>query len=145
MRVGDILRLSLSALRQQKVRSILTTLGVVFGTFVLVASVSINRGVQETILRESQKHGELQRVQVYSVDEPAPTEEIAVKGAMSEDKRQRLRKMIERREQRGSTPTIRIGLTPERLAELRKLEHVKSVMPITDLGARVSFRGRHSK
>src|SRR2546427_10183721 len=116
VRFGDILRLSLSALWQQKVRSILTTLGVVFGTFVLVASVSVNRGVQETILRESQKHGELQRVQAYSVDEPAPTEQIAVKGAMTEDKRKRLRKTIERREQRGSTPTGRTGLTPRRLA-----------------------------
>ena len=59
MRFRDIVTLGLGALWQQKVRTILTTLGVVFGTFVLVTSLSINDGVQETIIREYSRHGEL--------------------------------------------------------------------------------------
>jgi len=39
VRLADILGLSLSALAQQKLRTLLTTLGVVCGTFVLVLSV----------------------------------------------------------------------------------------------------------
>ena len=39
MRVADILGFALSALRQQKMRAVLTTLGVVFGTLVLAAVV----------------------------------------------------------------------------------------------------------
>jgi putative ABC transport system permease protein len=144
VRFSDLLRLSLSALWQQKVRSILTTLGVIFGTFVLVASVSINRGVQETILRESQRHGELQRVQVFSTDEQKPAKEIEVKGVMSEEKRRRLRQMIERREEPRATVSVRVGLTPERLEQLRKLDHVTSVMPVTDLGVRVTLRGQRA-
>src|SRR5262249_1493191 len=129
---------------QQKARSILTTLGVIFGTFVLVASVSINRGVQETILRESQRHGELQRVQVFSTDEQKPAKEIEVKGVMSEEKRRRLRQIIERREEPRTTISVRVGLTPERLEQLRKLEHVTSVMPVTNLGVRVTLRGQRA-
>ena len=50
----DLLRLPIAALGQQKLRTCLTTLGVVFGAFVLAASLSIGEGVQETIDRESQ-------------------------------------------------------------------------------------------
>jgi len=38
----DLLRFSLASLGHQKMRTCLTTLGVVFGTFVLAASLSIN-------------------------------------------------------------------------------------------------------
>ena len=51
----DLLRLPLAALGQQKLRTCLTTLGVVFGAFVLAASLSIDEGVQQTIERESNK------------------------------------------------------------------------------------------
>jgi cell division protein FtsX len=39
--------LRLAALWQQKVRTALTTMGVVFGAFVLTASLSTNQGVQD--------------------------------------------------------------------------------------------------
>jgi putative ABC transport system permease protein len=65
MRVADLIGLSLGALRQQKVRTVLTTLGVVFGTFVLVVSLSLGDGVQRTIERESRRHANLRRVDVY--------------------------------------------------------------------------------
>ena len=55
MRWTDLLRLALAALGQQKTRTCLTTLGVIFGAFVLAASLSINEGVQQTIQRETSK------------------------------------------------------------------------------------------
>ena len=55
MRWTDLLRFSLTSLGHQKMRTCLTTLGVVFGAFVLAASLSINEGVQRTIEREASK------------------------------------------------------------------------------------------
>ncbi len=55
MRVDDLLILPLAALWQQKLRTLLTTLGVVFGAFVLAASLSIGIGVKTTIERESRR------------------------------------------------------------------------------------------
>ena len=57
MLVRDILGLPLSALWQQKVCTLLTTLGVVFGGFVLAASLSVGEGVQDTVRRESGRRG----------------------------------------------------------------------------------------
>jgi putative ABC transport system permease protein len=47
MRLSDMCLLRLAALWQQKVRTALTTMGVVFGAFVLTASLSTNQGVQD--------------------------------------------------------------------------------------------------
>ena len=60
VRFRDILWLSLEALSQQKVRTLLTGLGVVSGSFVLVVSLSLRQGVQDTILREISRFGDLQ-------------------------------------------------------------------------------------
>ena len=64
MRLTDLLTLPVAALWQQKVRTLLTTLGVVFGAFVLAASLSIGEGVQETLDRESRRVGIARRVEV---------------------------------------------------------------------------------
>ncbi|MCI0456095.1 MAG: hypothetical protein L0Z62_03835, partial [Gemmataceae bacterium] len=64
MRFRDILALALSALSQQKLRTALTTLGVVFGSVVLVISLSVRHGVNETVLREYSKFGELRWIDV---------------------------------------------------------------------------------
>ena len=65
MRGIDLLRFSLASLGQQKSRTCLTTLGVVFGAFVLAASLSINEGVQQTIRRESSKGDISRKVTVF--------------------------------------------------------------------------------
>jgi hypothetical protein len=87
VRLADILGLSLSALAQQKLRTLLTTLGVVFGTFTLVLSVSVGQGVQETITRESRRHDRLCTIEVWSSwmakASDVPAEALQVKGEMS--------------------------------------------------------------
>ncbi|MGZ3303282.1 MAG: hypothetical protein ACXWO3_19395 [Isosphaeraceae bacterium] len=47
---ADLLGLSASALRQQKVRTLLTLAGVVIGTFTLVVSLAVGRGVDRAIV-----------------------------------------------------------------------------------------------
>ena len=50
IRTADLLGLSASALRQQKVRTLLTLAGVVIGTFTLVVSLAVGRGVERAIV-----------------------------------------------------------------------------------------------
>ena len=50
MRFRDLVGLALSAMFLHKLRTFLTTLGVIFGSLVLLASLSIRHGVQETIV-----------------------------------------------------------------------------------------------
>ncbi|MGZ3488623.1 MAG: hypothetical protein ACXVBY_17380, partial [Isosphaeraceae bacterium] len=50
IRTADLLGLSASALRQQKVRTLLTLAGVVIGTFTLVVSLAVGRGVDRAIV-----------------------------------------------------------------------------------------------
>ena len=74
-------------------RALLATLGVIFGSFVLLASLSVGQGVQETIVRESHRSDYLRRIDVRpqwggrEVD--IPEEELQVKGQMSDAKRER--------------------------------------------------------
>src|SRR5436190_15780662 len=72
MRWRDILNLSISALWQQKVRTLLTMTGVLFGAFVLAASLAIGQGVQNAIARIVRENEILRRVEAYprwNVDE----------------------------------------------------------------------------
>ena len=64
MRVSDMCSLPLAALWQQKMRTGLTTMGVVFGSFVLAASLSTNQGVQDAIGREMGEGDMLRRLQI---------------------------------------------------------------------------------
>ena len=100
MRWIDLLRLPLASLGQQKLRTCLTTLGVVFGAFVLAASLSIDEGVQRTIERESSKGDASRKVTVspgWRAAETKAAEDVKVAGRMSPDRRERIRKVLAQR------------------------------------------------
>jgi putative ABC transport system permease protein len=130
VRFRDLLGLALFALWRHKLRTILTTLGVLFGTLVLVVSLSIRQGVQWTITRQVSKHAELRRIEVRP-GVPKPTGKVEpVKGRMSDARRHRLEE--EMRERYGGAmeiPPERL-LTPEKIKELTELEHVVRVEPV---------------
>lgn len=128
MRVTDLLGLPVAALWQQKSRTAMTTLGVVFGAFVLAASLSINQGVQQTIDRESRRGDVLRRINVYTRGGTAatPEKEVRVAGKMSEARRERIRQALAA-QHGGEKESVR--LTPEMLAKLAALKHVEAVMP----------------
>jgi putative ABC transport system permease protein len=134
MRFADLLGLSLGALRQQKARTVMTTLGVVFGAFVLVISLSLGQGVQRTIDIESRRNVQLRRVEVWpqwGAREPDSSEEqLQVQGRMSEEKRQRIRKALTERKQRFRPNAPRVILDRERLVALAAIEHVEAVTPL---------------
>lgn len=160
MRLTDLLTLPFAALWQQKSRTTLTTLGVVFGAFVLAASLSINEGVQQTIDRESRRGDVLRRIDfrpVWSVPAKAEeTKKIAVKGKMSQAKRERIRHALAAHNAMNSESQPAALLTSEMLRKLSEIEHVESVEPaVTQYGFAVfqdrseqtfinSARPRHS-
>jgi putative ABC transport system permease protein len=132
VRWTDLLRFSLAALGQQKMRTGLTTLGVVFGAFVLAASLSINEGVQQTIERESSKGDVSRKVTVlpdWRADETKAADEVKVAGRMSPDRRERIRKALTQRARQGRSGQ-EVKLTAERLETLARIPHVARMVPI---------------
>ena len=135
MRWIDLLRFPLASLGQQKMRTCLTTLGVVFGAFVLAASLSIDEGVQQTIQREANKGDALRKVTVSSgwrraVETAAAADDVKVAGRMSPERRERIRKVLAQRAKQSRFTQERISLTQDRLEKLSRIEHVRRTIPI---------------
>ena len=121
MRWIDLLRFPLAWLGHQKMRTCLTTLGVIFGAFVLAASLSINEGVQRTIERESSKGDISRKVTVSSRSRAVETkakEDVKVAGRMSPGRRERIRKVLAERARQGNSDWEQVNLTQERLKAL---------------------------
>jgi putative ABC transport system permease protein len=142
VRLGDLLGLPLAALWQQKTRTVLTTLGVVFGSFVLAASLSIGQGVQDTFERETHRSDVLReiRIQPQFGDSKANAKPVEVKGQMSDARRERMREALTaRRRNMAASP---IPLTRGRLDELSRLPHVEAVVPQSWQGGYAVLRER---
>ena len=124
MRAGDVFGLALQAMRQRKVRTALTVVGVSIGCFVLITSLSVGQGVQEVILGQLRKQDQLRRIVVWpggGKQGEVPPAELEVPGEMSEARRERLREAIRKRwqaPQRVAPP----GLKP---AQVEALEHLR--------------------
>jgi putative ABC transport system permease protein len=121
-------RLALFALLRHKVRTLLTVLGVLFGTLVLVISLSIRQGVQETVVRQVGKFVDLRRIEVHAQSGKAKRLPPPA-GRMSDARRERLRQESERRQGRHNAPPEN-RLTPQHLRELAGLDHVTRVYPL---------------
>jgi putative ABC transport system permease protein len=132
VRLTDLLVLPLAALWQQKLRTILTTLGVVFGAFVLAASLSIGQGVQETIDRESRRNEISRKVDVFprwnAVDSRAEPD-VQVEGTMKPERRERIRLALAQRERPDRPAMALVGLSRDRLDKLAALPHVARLIP----------------
>jgi putative ABC transport system permease protein len=143
VRFNDVLWLSLSALYQQKARTLLTTLGVLLGTHVLIVSLAVGRGVQNAVQREFARHGQLRKIEVWPGVKPAeseiPAAELAVHGDMSDEKRERIRQTIIRRWNWKNLRRPRVPLDQERIKALAKIEHVVSVVPYAHDNCRIHY------
>jgi putative ABC transport system permease protein len=129
----DLLRLPLASLGQQKLRTCLTTLGVVFGAFVLAASLSIDEGVQRTIEREANKGDALRKVTVsqgWRAAQTTAADDVKVAGRMSPDRRERIRKVLALFARPGRSDEDRVRLTQDRLEKLSQIAHVARMIPL---------------
>ncbi len=134
MRWRDILGLSISALWQQRARSLLTLLGVLFGAFVLAASLAIGQGVQNAIEKFARQNEAIRRVEVWPRWESEPdmsaTQPTTVPGDMSDARRKRLQRAIAKYESSTRVRKDRVLLTPDVLKKLAALPHVESAVPL---------------
>ncbi|HEV3235569.1 MAG TPA: ABC transporter permease, partial [Gemmataceae bacterium] len=131
MRFADVIRFALGALRQQKVRTALTLLGVSVGAFVLVASLSISIGVQEVINKEFRRNDQLKRITIWggrAEKVVIPEKELEIQGDVDEAKKKRLQESI-RKQLVSRYARPKSALTTDRLNEIRQLNHVASVFP----------------
>jgi putative ABC transport system permease protein len=143
MRFADVIGLSLGALWQQKGRTVMTTMGVVFGAFVLVVSLSLGQGVQETIQRESHRNAYIRRIDIWP-EWQAKASDLTpgqIKGEMSEEKRQRLQAAMAQERQRFAVRGPRTPLNAECLRSLANLEHVSAVNPLVEQVLRAGLDG----
>jgi putative ABC transport system permease protein len=148
VRFRDVLGLALAALFRQKVRTTLTTLGVVLAAIVLVASLSARVGIQDTIIREYSRLGDLRRIEVRpnyaSVKVHVPARVTTIRGSMSEARRQRLRQQAVARwpETEGQVSRPRAILDRACLETLAKLDGVRAVEPALVHQCLVSRKGK---
>ncbi len=149
IRTADLLGLSASALRQQKVRTSLTLAGVVIGTFTLVVSLAVGRGVDRAIVSLFHEDDRLRRVSVMPKYQPAagdiPSADREPKGAMSEAKRQRIRKAIVRDWGRTHGQKRKVPLTSSMVETLRSLERIEAAEPSVYLWTRTKFEGKSER
>ncbi len=149
MRTLDLIAFGLSALRRQKVRAALTLLGVVIGTATLVISISVGEGVKAAIDEQFRKDDRLRQVSVFPSSDGAedstenvPEPVLQVNGAMSEAKRERIRKLKIARYKRENSISSPKPLTPERVEQIRRLPHVEDVIPELDEFGRCFLEGK---
>jgi putative ABC transport system permease protein len=132
MRFADIFWLASSATRQQPGRTILSVIGVVVGSLMLVFSLAAQRGIKEAVLRVFSESDEMRRIEIWpenkTPESEIPPKEIEVVGKISADKRARIRKaLIEKWQQEHYQSTV--GITREKLRELESMPHVAKVIP----------------
>lgn len=146
MRISDVGRLAFLALWQRKLRTLLTTVGVAVGSFVLITSLSLGEGVQEVLLGQLRKQDQLRRVLVWPGGHTIPktkVEEVEVPGMMSEGRRERLREAFRRRfigPPTGKPPPP--GLTSAEVEALTRMEHVEAVTPAFSWSGTVGVGGK---
>ncbi len=132
MRPIDLLTFPLVALWQQKLRTVLTMLGVVFGAFVLAASLSIGVGVRETIDRESHRSDISRRIEISPKWNTikAETVDVTVEGTLSEARRGRIGKTLAEMKQRANPAQVPAEITRDRLTKIAELPHVDRLVPL---------------
>jgi putative ABC transport system permease protein len=134
LRFTDIVRFASTALFQQKTRSLLTTLGVLFGTFVLVISLSLRLGTEQALLGMFRRHNELRMIRVSpgfgSRAAAIPDDALQVKGEMNPAKRERMREALTRQWHMKNGRQGQVPLTYERFQRLAGMNHVQSVVPV---------------
>ena len=149
MRTRDLLLAGLYSLRRQKLRNVLTTLGVTIGIATLVASVAVGVGVRQIVEDGFKKQRRLREITVFpgydrDSEEYAgiPPDVLRVEGEMNDARRERIRRQLAREWRRQHTQPAPKPLTPARIQEFAAWDHVVAVEPELMEGVRVTFRGQ---
>src|SRR5436190_17228444 len=120
MRFRELVRFALRALRRQKVRTLLTTLGVAVGACTLAFSISLGVGLREFVDREFRSRPGFWEIYVLPGTQPVPVAEneipeqhIAVEGRFNDERRQRIRWQLIQRYRQSHVPRSPAELNDE--------------------------------
>lgn len=143
MRTIDLLRLGLSGLRRQKLRTFLTGLGVTVGIATLVASVSVGLGVRKIIEDGFRNERRLREITIYAGQgqssnllDGVPAEVLAPADVVPVERRERIKRELAREWRMRNAPPAEKPLVRSRLAEIAQWEHVVAVRPVMGESAR---------
>lgn len=145
MRWFDLLTLPCGALWRQKVRTLLTTLGVVFGAFVLAATLSIGEGVQHTIDRLIRQTDFLRRIEVRqgTTEDVKHPEQVAVEGDLSAERKDRLKPLLATHQAQVNAGE-RVPLNQVRVEEIRRIPKVETFVPSISVNGFAQLEGNLS-
>jgi putative ABC transport system permease protein len=134
MRIRNLIRTALNGLWRQKTRTILTTLGVAIGACALVFGLSLGLGLRAMIDREFRSKASFWQVHIRPTDHGPPIpvsnippEKIDVPGAMTEERRQRIRQRLIQNYQSEHPTTPKARLSPDTIARIAQIPNVTSV------------------
>ena len=151
MRTSDLIAFGLATLSRQKLRTLLTLIGVVIGTATLVVSIAVGLGVREVVDEQFRKEKNLRQISVFpnhdGFDESfdgIPEKELDIPSEMGDAKRERIRKMLAARYKRRKGLAAPKPLTTDRIAQLRQIPHVVDVVPELSMSGRVFFSKKSS-
>ena len=137
---------ALQGLWRQKVRTTLTLLAVAVGTCALAFSLALGFGLRAFIDHEFKSRDDFWRVIVH-VDEPpadpkdVPPDKSAVKGDMSDARRERLREALVERYLSTRQRKSPVTLTPDRLAAIAALPDVVELRTYRNADGRLMAAG----
>jgi putative ABC transport system permease protein len=146
MRLGDRLALAFGAIGRHRVRTLLTLLGIVIGTFALVISLAVGRGIDFAVVNIFRRDDQLRRVYVTSNAQPASEaisdEHLRIIGEMSESRRARLLKRRMSDYGRGVENSDARILDAGAIQRLGRLAHVVRATPNVRLYGEATLAGR---
>lgn len=146
MTVRELTRFAIGGLWRQKVRTALTLVGVTVGTCAMAFSLALGLGMRAFIENEFKGRDDFWRVTVH-VDEPpadpkdAPPDKVAVRGAVSDARKERIREALLDRYVAARQRKPPIPLTPEKIAAIAALPDVAEVRTFRSADGRVTAPG----
>ncbi len=133
MRISDYIEQSFSNLRKKKLRTFLTTFGVVIGIGALVSMFSFGKGVQKNVTDSFKEMGLFNYIAVYPASGRSRIEQADMDPDEQHDQTQD--------EQVPDSPNSSV-LDDDFLKEVRKIEGVESAFPEIRFPALIKFRGK---
>jgi len=133
MRISDYIEQSFSNLRKKKLRTFLTTFGVVIGIGALVSMFSFGKGVQKNVTDSFKEMGLFNYIAVYSASNRSRIEQAHMDPDDQHD--QILNEQV-------PDSTDNPILDDEFLQEVRKMKGVETAFPEIRFPALIKFRGK---
>ncbi len=133
MRISDYIEQSFSNLRKKKLRTFLTTFGVVIGIGALVSMFSFGKGVQKNVTDSFKEMGLFNYIAVYSASNRSRIEQAHMDPDDQHD--QILNEQV-------PDSTNNPILDDEFLREVRKMKGVETAFPEIRFPALIKFRGK---